>query len=499
MNTIKFLFFAVFTITTLGACTDEAEQPDVPSAYRPANPDESGQVIPEINTASGDVFLQLFEWRWPDVAAECENFLGPNGYAAVQVSPAQEHIPGSQWWTRYQPVSYKIESRGGTRAEFADMVKRCKAAGVDIYADAITNHMAGVGNGTGVAGSVYSEYSYPVPYVYDDFHHCGRNGADIIVDYQDLWEVQTCNLNTLADLDTGKASVQAKIAAYLNDLLNLGVSGFRLDAAKHIEHQEVSEYLALLDSKPYIFQEVIDKGGEPINAMNYLENGDVTEFKYPEALFAAFEYRQLSTLSELGKGAGYLPANKAIVFVDNHDLQRGHAGGDKVLKYKDGALYDLANIFMLGWPYGYPKVMSSYYFEDTDAGPPASRPVEGGVCTSDWVCEHRRPGRTGMVGFRKATQGMPVTNWQAFSDEVISFGRGDKGFIIINISTETIDGTFVTGMKGGEYCNVVVIGGSKDDCEGSEIRVDDNGVMQTAVAPMSAVAIQSSDSAQPFQ
>ena len=499
MNTFRSYCVALLAITVLAACTDDSKQV---STHRDPGLKDSKRVAPqmvETKPASGDVFLQLFEWRWLDVAAECESFLGPNGYAAVQVSPAQEHIAGSQWWTRYQPVSYKIESRGGTRAEFAEMVRRCKDAGVDVYADAISNHMAGVGSGTGVAGSVYSEYSYPVPYDYDDFHHCGRYGDDIIANYQDLWEVQTCNLSILADLDTSKPAVQAKIAAYLNDLLSLGVAGFRLDASKHVAHNEVSEYLAMLNSKPFLFQEVIDRGGEPINAMAYLGNGSVTEFKYPEALFAAFEYAQLDSLSDLGEAAGYLPADKAIVFVDNHDLQRGHAGGDKVLNYKNGALYDLANIFMLGWPYGYPKVMSSYSFEDTDEGPPATRPVEGGVCTSDWICEHRRPSRTGMVGFRKATQGMPVTNWQAFSDEVISFGRGDKGFIIINISAETIDGTFVTGMKGGEYCNVVAIGGSKDDCEGSGILVDENGVMQTVVAPMSAVVIQSPEAVLPIQ
>ena len=66
--------------------------------------------------ASPTTFVHLFEWRWSDVATECETFLGPNGYAAVQVSPPNEHIQGSQWWTRYQPVSYLLESRGGSRA-----------------------------------------------------------------------------------------------------------------------------------------------------------------------------------------------------------------------------------------------------------------------------------------------------------------------------------------------------------------------------------------------
>jgi len=41
--------------------------------------------------AAGDVVVHLFEWRWTDIAAECENVLGPAGFKAVQISPPQEH------------------------------------------------------------------------------------------------------------------------------------------------------------------------------------------------------------------------------------------------------------------------------------------------------------------------------------------------------------------------------------------------------------------------
>jgi alpha-amylase len=41
--------------------------------------------------AAGDVFVHLFEWKWPDIATECETVLGPAGFKAVQVSPPQEH------------------------------------------------------------------------------------------------------------------------------------------------------------------------------------------------------------------------------------------------------------------------------------------------------------------------------------------------------------------------------------------------------------------------
>lgn len=31
------------------------------------------------------VIVHLFEWKWVDVANECESFLGPNGFGGVQV------------------------------------------------------------------------------------------------------------------------------------------------------------------------------------------------------------------------------------------------------------------------------------------------------------------------------------------------------------------------------------------------------------------------------
>ena len=83
--------------------------------------------------------------------------LGPEGVGYVQVSPPQESIQGTQWWTSYQPVSYKLDSKEGTEAEFKNMVRQCKAAGVGVIADTVINHTTGVDKtqGTGTAGSPY--------------------------------------------------------------------------------------------------------------------------------------------------------------------------------------------------------------------------------------------------------------------------------------------------------------------------------------------------------
>ena len=48
--------------------------------------------------------VHLFEWRWDDIARECENFLGPKGFAAVQVSPPNEHRVVAQWESGRPPL-----------------------------------------------------------------------------------------------------------------------------------------------------------------------------------------------------------------------------------------------------------------------------------------------------------------------------------------------------------------------------------------------------------
>ena len=70
-----------------------AQRPALAQAYR-----ASGHM------AAGDVFVHLFEWKWRDIANECEQNLGPAGFAAVQVSPPQEHsiTPSFDWSERYQ-------------------------------------------------------------------------------------------------------------------------------------------------------------------------------------------------------------------------------------------------------------------------------------------------------------------------------------------------------------------------------------------------------------
>ncbi len=460
------------------------------------------------NEGPGAVFVHLFEWRWTDIALECETHLGPNGFAAVQVSPPSEHavLANEPWWERYQTVGYSLEkSRSGTRAEFEDMVRRCRAAGVGIYVDAVINHMTGQASGTGSNGTSFTKYEYPGLYSATDFHQptCTIQGADYASSAEN---VQSCELLGLADLDTGQSGVRQKIAGYLSDLLELGVRGFRIDAAKHMAPSDLDGILSLVDAgadeePPYYFFEVIDYGGEAIHSTDYLDVGsaagadvDITEFRYSR-VSDAFLKKDAHTLSELQTlDSGLLEAARAVVFTNNHDTQRNGA-----ISYRDGAAYELANVFMLAWPYGYPSIMSSYAFDPQtgrDQGPPASTVADAGCASSPatapngtWVCEHRTRSLVNMVAFRKATASAPeITHLWSNGANQLAFGRGSLGFVVINHESELFAQSLQTGLAAGTYCDIIASDHANGGCS-SAVTVDAQGIASISLPAESALAL----------
>ncbi|MDM5062992.1 hypothetical protein OB934_09305 [Aeromonas salmonicida] len=71
-----------------------------------------------------------------------------------------------------------------------------------------------------------------------------------------------------------------------------------------------------------------------------------------------------------------------------------------MLTFMNGARYELANVFMMAWPYGWKQVMSGYRFEnmgtyETDKGAPGSTPCSD----TQWNCEQRRPQIMNMAMF----------------------------------------------------------------------------------------------------
>eukprot|EP00913_Durusdinium_trenchii_P032822 g30727.t1 len=473
------------------------------------------------------VIAHLFEWPWPDIATECETYLGKAGFNVVQISPPTEHVIGDSWSTRYQPVSFKLDSRGGSEEDFVDMVWRCKQAGVSIMVDAILNHMASptaqipredrdagktcddLQESATISKTPCEGWSF-TPYGNREFLH-GTADLDRFERNMESncgvppWTNNRflCDLYGLVDLDTESVVVQGLLQNFLKLLFERGITMLRLDAAMHVYPES---FLAIMESFPfdYVVQEFFPGPlkFEKDTLAKASQVGTFTNFDFgtqvAQVLFdtlndgvwknASDRFGDLLHIGNPTPDCAYqicesvYPPDLALVFIDNHDQQRqlwkpakGGPPSSPVCRWngKDrpyfaredgrgaamvwsmqprkraelhlcnlfqpqkevsvftqllfftppdvGLEYNLAQLFMLAWPYGDAvRIMSSYAFEDFDQGPPGVRngsardrpssPLKGcrSTPTSSPVTKRYDKERVEKSGFGARTFGMDL-------------------------------------------------------------------------------------------
>lgn len=71
-------------------------------------------------------------------------------------------------------------------------------------------------------------------------------------------------------------------------------------------------------------------------------------------------------------------------------------------------------------------------WDDVSAECEAVLGPDGLGCGDAWLCEHRHPAVLGMVGFGNAAAGAEVAHWWDDGGGRIAFGRGERGFVVIN-------------------------------------------------------------------
>jgi alpha-amylase len=470
---------------------------------------------PSVRTDVPGVTANLFEWNWKSVGEECTNVLGPAGFSGVQVAPPQDSLKRTAvdsttvlhpWWEVYQPVDYALASRMGSEAQFKAMVSACRAAGVRVYVDAVINHMTGQGS-TSYGGQSYTHFSYPGVYDASDFHHQGTgpdqcpSAAGGIDDFNSPHQVFKCELLGLADLDTSSPHVQTELAGYLNKLIGYGVSGFRVDAAKHVGQADLDAIYSLLHRtkdrvKPYWALEVFGGGPGILSPQAFTTSGnvlgldDVKQIRDAFKSYPAAHIGSIATLEVFGAGSGLTPSAKTLSFVTNHDTERD---GD-ALSYKDGARYVLANEWLLAEGYGHPQIFSGFTWNTADDSPPsdANGIITDADCSNgQWTCTHRNPGILGMVGWHNYVGAAPRENFWTDGDNVIAFSKGNRGWAAFNNGATSQTVTVQTGLPQGSYCNVTVSKAVGGQCTNGAVPVHVNadGSVAVTVDAYSAVAV----------
>ena len=498
-------FFTLFAmvalaVSPLNAISAKAEGPAVPAPAKAIDERSVG--------------IQMFMYPWKSIATECTRVLGPAGFDWIQISPPQEHIANPAWWSHYQPVSYKLQSSLGTRAEFVEMVESCNRAGVAIIADAVINHMAN-SSGNGVAGSTFDKYDYPGIYEEWDFHFnlpdSNPNACyQSIEDYSNTWQNTRCELGGLPDLATETSYVRGKIADYLNEMIDIGVAGFRVDAAKHFGTEDLEAVVDMLHpvngQPPVIMSEVI--GGASVNQPFVNWGSKVWAWDMPDLLAGSLAVGNMAFGKDLRWTDSYNGSANTITMVGNHDTEHH---GPTSIAYWQGNMYQLAHVYMLSIPFGIPEVYTGYAFSEENAGPnlDANGYVMNMTCPridykpqpirldGTYTCVQRWRAIQGMIKWRDQAAQSPLryVNYKKFTKaKALYYNRGSN-WIIMNPTLEQQRVTYSTHMPKGTYCDAITGGRlpvrSNKTCVGTTVVVNSLGQATLTVPAQSAIAIGS--------
>lgn len=200
----------------------------------------ASEVDPKLaqDTVQGGAILHCFDWSYNNIKANMKD-IAEAGYTAVQTSPVQPPKDynsswtdsSKQWWKLYQPLGLRVADGDtwlGTKTELKAMCDEAEKYDIKVIVDIVANHLA---NDNTKAGT----YEHLSPYVDDemknpDYYHSDKDG----IDGSNRYHITQFHMGQ-PDLNTGNRDVQDKVKRLLRECYDLGVDGFRFDAAKHIE------------------------------------------------------------------------------------------------------------------------------------------------------------------------------------------------------------------------------------------------------------------------
>lgn len=281
--------------------------------------------------------VQMFNWPFREMLPHLAS-LGRMGYTHVLISPHTLSHPNPAWWGRYQPIDYRVVAGPlGTDEEFRSLVRAARNEGLEIVADLVLNHTAGMRESADLTyphPEARKQYGVTPLFTAEDFHEefCIRN-------YSDTHEVRNGRIcgappdKGLPDLNQGESPAAPNVRvlkaqrAFISSLIEGGVRSFRLDAMKHMEPWYFKALFEGFEDKiDLLFGEIIfDEGSWDADYAPYLKESTskMRFYDFPlvvtlkRALGMGGDLRELLSPEDYRKSVG--PA-RSVAFVMNHDI-----------------------------------------------------------------------------------------------------------------------------------------------------------------------------------
>ena len=199
--------------------------------------------------------LHLFQWRINDIIPELKT-IKDQGFDAIQISPIQgTKDSGMEWWKLYQPINLKIGNEQiGSKKDLINLIQEARKYNIRIIVDIVLRHVAG-------------DESYPLkPHRNVDpelLQYLAEPIEAVNID-NDRWQcTRRCTGMPMLDYDNVK--LRKLYRRFLDELVFIGVDGFRLDQLKHYALPEEGGKALELFSRYNMYGEAINCSKELLN------------------------------------------------------------------------------------------------------------------------------------------------------------------------------------------------------------------------------------------
>ena len=418
-----------------------------------------------------DVILHAWSWSFDTIAANMRD-IAEAGYAYVQTSPANTCFVGEdggmalysqpgdsvrgKWYYYYQPTDWKIGNYLlGSRDQFKAMMDSAAKYNVKVIVDVLPNHTAV--DHTAVLPDLDNAVGG-----HDKLFHA--NGFNDITDYNDRYQCTTGKMGGLPDVNTENPDFQAYYMNYVNDLLSLGVRGFRYDTAKHIGlpsdpldslaernnfwdiatgREEVKGVrLGVPRDSLFIYGEVLQDRN--VKEAEYGEYMDLTASSYGHALRTVLDKGDFNADSLL---VWHHPVDgkHLVTWVESHDTYAN--------EHESAGLTD--DQIRMGWVFLAARQNGTPLFFSRPAGSTRENYWGNNRVGARGNDEFKHPEVVAVNKFRRAMHGQPETISQANNGAVVAVERGNAGIVLINLTGAPQYIDITTTLPAGDYTDAV--------------------------------------------
>lgn len=445
-----------------------------------ANPYELAESIDDAT------ILQAWNWSYENLESKLEK-VAQAGFTTIQISPPNEIKEGTVghkvtgeskngWWMFYQPAGFQLnestDNALGTKSQLISMVNKAHELGIKVIADTVINHMGTCDNEDSITSSNPMDHVTPraaqfEPEIYNNqlFHSPWFN---MTYSYEWNGPENTCTndltrgcTSRLPDLKTEDSRVQDAIYEYLVEMVDAGLDGFRIDAAKHIETpNDLPQYRSdfwvntINKAKTYAvskYNKELISYGEILNTCGY--NRSYSDYyPYMKVTDSTID-RQILPAVNNGNASAALPINMAngskaqtVLWNESHDT------------FMDG---ETKNISATQRNKAWAAIASRDGITSLYLARPASLTQELGVASeTEWT--NKEVSEVNKFSNAFSGQGEYLSN----SGSIAVVGRGNAstggGAVLINCSGTTkavssvpvytlADGTYTDRISGGDF------------------------------------------------